>query len=310
MSRLVREQVAHVACRIGIDENGLGPQLGPMVVTGVVASVSDGASAKIDAELLDDSKKLVAHGDIELAEAWARTLLPSATDPRSLIESISLDDRETLEAPCPDKLSTQCWGLDRMSFHASKEVLKRVQKRVDQLRAKGFAITGVKSVLVCPSRLHDQIVGTRSIYHADLFAMERLLSSFRAERDEEIDAICGKVGGLGKYLPHLRLLTAPATIEQEERRCATYRIAGLGRVSFVQDADASEPLVAIASLVGKYVREITMGTITSFYRQRDPSLADVSGYHDPVTRKFVLATAPIRENEKIPNRCFLRPRKA
>jgi ribonuclease HII len=299
-----------VSFYIGVDENGLGPQLGPMVVTAVMASVREGATAQIDPTLLDDSKKLVAHGDIALAEAWARALIPSASSPRELVEAISLDDKSTLEAPCPSGLATQCWGLDRLSFHASDAQLARVRDRVETLRTAGFSLTSIRSVLVCPSRLLDQIVGTRSIYHADLLAMERLLEAMRERAGEEVEAVCGKVGGLGKYLPHLRRLTAPATIEHEVRARATYRIAGFGRVSFVMDADATEPLVAIASLVGKYVREITMGTITGYYRSKDPSLDDVSGYHDPVTRKFVLATAKIREDEQVPDRCFLRPRKA
>src|SRR5262245_1713942 len=67
--------------RIGADENGLGPRLGPMVVTAVLARVTDDgwrvAGRKPRgglAERLGDSKQLVSHGDVALGEAWARVL--------------------------------------------------------------------------------------------------------------------------------------------------------------------------------------------------------------------------------------------
>ena len=39
---------------------------------------------------------------------------------------------------------------------------------------------------------------------------------------------------------------------------SSYHFPGLGRVCFVRDADAHDPLVMLASLVGKYVRELLM----------------------------------------------------
>ena len=64
---------------LGIDENGLGPRLGPLVVTAVVAVTTGEGTARAQARprgamraRLDDSKKLVAYGDSALGEAWAR----------------------------------------------------------------------------------------------------------------------------------------------------------------------------------------------------------------------------------------------
>jgi hypothetical protein len=75
----------------------------------------------------------------------------------------------------------------------------------------------------------------------------------------------------------------------------------------VRDADASDPLVMLASLVGKWVRELFMSRIARHY----PSKADdprPSGYHDPVTDRFVRATALLRKKREIPARCFERDR--
>src|SRR5262249_26383823 len=64
---------------VGIDENGLGPRLGPLVVTAASAFVPDPEGAKRTLgkprgklkERLGDSKELVAFGDSKLGEAWA-----------------------------------------------------------------------------------------------------------------------------------------------------------------------------------------------------------------------------------------------
>src|SRR4051812_4264388 len=66
---------------VGIDENGMGPRLGPLIVTSILAEV-DEAGAKIVAsrprgaiaKRIGDSKKLVAFEDSALGEAWARAI--------------------------------------------------------------------------------------------------------------------------------------------------------------------------------------------------------------------------------------------
>jgi len=67
--------------RLGVDENGLGPRLGPLVVTAVVARVTEEghviASRRPKGSLakrLGDSKAMIAHGDVALGEAWARAV--------------------------------------------------------------------------------------------------------------------------------------------------------------------------------------------------------------------------------------------
>src|SRR5690349_6065198 len=67
--------------RIGVDENGLGARLGPLVVTAVLARVTERGARVISRRPpkrlsadLGDSKQLVSHKDIALGEAWARAL--------------------------------------------------------------------------------------------------------------------------------------------------------------------------------------------------------------------------------------------
>jgi ribonuclease HII len=298
---------------VGVDENGLGPRLGPLLVTAVLARASEqgarwlrseGAGAM---EQLDDSKKLASFHHPEVAEAWARALFPQATSPDALLDHLSLLPRSELRAFCPAHVEPQCWA-PASPFLPLAQVHDRVQKDLDSLRQRGVEILAVRSMILCSERLHRERDAGRSLLTADLHAMERLLLALRDEAGGEIDAVCGKVGALDRYLPRLGPLAGvPAAVEVEGKAMSRYRFAGLGTVAFVRDADGSDLLVALASLVGKYLRELLMGKIAAHYLQADPTLPRPSGYRDPVTDRFVEGTAERRRLEQVPPRCFERP---
>src|SRR5690606_14916960 len=89
-ARLRRVSVS-VVYRVGADENGLGGQLGPLVVTAVLAVVTEAGARLLARRLpkklaadLNDSKALMSSSDTTLGEAWSRVLLercPSRTEP-------------------------------------------------------------------------------------------------------------------------------------------------------------------------------------------------------------------------------------
>src|SRR5687767_10843037 len=107
--------------RVGIDENGLGPKLGPLVVTAVLAKTEGDGEKRAEsrprgklAERLGDSKKLVSFGDTALGEAWARALADRmglhAETPDALVHALALDPSAELRRLCPDGHVEQCWS--------------------------------------------------------------------------------------------------------------------------------------------------------------------------------------------------------
>ncbi len=294
--------------RAGVDENGLGPQLGPLVVTGVLARATGARPARLGGlERLGDSKRLMAHNDIALGEAWARLLLPAAASPAAVVAALSLDGAEALRAPCPPGVEAQCWP-EAGPFGASDAIVAEVRRDLDRLAKRGLELVEARSVVVCPKALHAERARGRSLMQVDLHAMERLALALRERAGAEVDVVCGKVGGIHAYGARFGPLAGRRVEAEEEGRArSAYRVEGLGRVAFVRDADDADPLVALASMVGKYVREVLMGTIVQFYRRLDPSLPDASGYRDPVTGRFVLATLALRRQAGVADECFLRP---
>src|SRR5690606_26388950 len=138
--------------RIGVDENGLGARLGPLLVTAVGAEVQPrglrwmrrGLPA-IVAKDLDDSKQLLAFGKHGLGEAWARALHPDATSPAELFERLSAETLASLQSPCPKSAHAQCWSLPDDGFSAKPDVVDRLRRHLARFERRGVAIRSVRS---------------------------------------------------------------------------------------------------------------------------------------------------------------------
>jgi ribonuclease HII len=317
--RYLRALSSDPAIRIGIDENGLGPRLGPLVVTCVAARTSAGGHARAErkprgalAARLGDSKKLIGHGDISLGEAWARGIarrmrLADPDGPDSLVRALSLDTAETLRAPCPESHGAQCWGVDGEAFEADPTLVGTVERDLTRLQEQGVDVLYAACVVTCTRRLNDGVARGLTRFHLDLHAMERLALDARERAGRDIVATCGKVGGFDRYPDAFGPMNGRLhAVAVEGRARSEYTVPGLGRIAFVRDADDKHALVCMASLVGKWVRDILMARIVRHHRAFDPELPDASGYHDPVTTRFIEATSLARKTRALPDECFTR----
>jgi ribonuclease HII len=305
------------SCRVGVDENGLGARLGPLVVTAVLADVTPAGQrwagrrprGKLSLDL-GDSKRLVSHSNFTLGEAWARVLTGDRwSHPQALFEHLSQEGPSSLRRDCPRHIESQCWGIDGEAFHADDELLARVTRHLTTLRERGVEVRRVQVASLCTQRLNQARRQGKNRFVSDLHAMEGLLLGLREQSPGELLATCGKVGGMTEYDRFFGPLSGRLhALLQVSRQRSAYYFPGLGEVHFLQDADASDVLVMLASLVGKYVRELLMGRITRFYAGAVPEAASASGYHDERTDGWVLATARRRRALRIVDDCFERAR--
>jgi ribonuclease HII len=301
---------------VGIDENGLGPRLGPLVVTAVVArATGDKAKRVIEkgpkgalARHIGDSKKLVSFGDSVLGEAWARSFSTGGpASPDALVDSLSIDPRATLTRPCPEAHQGQCWDVGGEAFAADEGLVRALGKDRAGLAKRGVEILGVHTAIVCTERLNDALARGLSRFQVDLHAMERLILHARERYGAELDVTCGKVGGYNSYPAAFGPLSGWLVSTLTEGRARSeYRVLQVGKIAFVRDADASHLLVALASLVGKWVRDLMTRRVTRYHRAHDPTLPEASGYHDPVTARFVDASSLARRQREVPDICFER----
>ncbi len=305
------------SCRVGVDENGLGARLGPLIVTAVLAEVTADGGRLLERRLrgkinrdLGDSKRLVSHANVALGEAWARVLTGDCwDDPQALFEHLSLESRESLRKECAPQVQSQCWGVSGEAFESSAELRARISGHVKKLRERGVVVTKVQVASVCTLRLNQARRTGLNRFVSDLHAMEALLLSLRQHAGRDIVAVCGKVGGMSDYERFFgplsgRLRSAVVV----SRKQSSYYFPGIGEINFVMDADARDSLVMLASLVGKYVRELMMARISRFHGSADPDAREVSGYHDPRTSDWVTEIRARRPSLRVLDDCFERAR--
>lgn len=308
---------AEACYRVGVDENGLGARIGPLIVTAVLAHVSPEGQRWVArrprghlSKDLDDSKRLVSHADFTLGEAWARVLTGDRwQSPQALFEHLSLEATGSLRRGCPRHIERQCWGVERETFSASSEQLSRLSGHLTKLRLRGIDVRRVLVTSICTSRLNQARLQGKNRFVSDLHAMEGLLLELREQSGGDLHATCGKVGGMTDYDRFFGQLAGRLhTTLEVSRQHSAYYFPGLGHLHFVQDADARDVLVMLASLVGKYVRELLMARIASFYDEEETDALGVSGYHDERTDEWVQTIAPRRRQLRIIDDCFERAR--
>jgi ribonuclease HII len=288
---------------VGIDENGLGARLGPLVVTAVAARVTSAGLRAIESwhkrapePLLDDSKRLVAHGEVRLAEAWARVLAGEQhSKPAELIDAVTAIPTKELK------------HLNRERFKAGDYLITDVKRVLHKLEKLGIAPLRVWSRLVCTAELNSRGGLGENRFLVDLHCMEELVVRIAESLQAPLHVVCGKVGGMNGYTQHFAQLNAmQPQVVSESAACSAYRLASIGEVRFVRDADAAHPLVMLASLVGKYLREIFVDRIGRHFAADIVDLRKPSGYHDRITAQFADATAAERAKTEFPQACFER----
>ncbi len=300
---------------VGVDENGLGPRLGPLVATACALDTTrrDGSAARFGEQLgITDSKVSSGFGSMAHAEGLALAIAEQASGRPArtadeVLDALSLDGTLALRAPCPSASHPQCWSEHAVpafggELTAGREILAALGGKRGRVQ-----VVRVRSAILCARTYNDAVERRGSKLDVDLELFERLLLDVSDATGRQLRAVCGMVGGIRRYPERFAFLDRARTRTLEESRTrASYAIDGLGEIRFEVDADASSLPVALASMIGKYVRELAMARQNAFYRGHDPELPEVSGYHDKVTARLVDATRLLRGRLGIDDRCFER----
>jgi ribonuclease HII len=286
----------------GVDEAGLGPTLGPLVIgaclfrgeppaledlfhalEGVVARKPTSRHARLP---IDDSKKLFA-GRRTLAplELTALTALRHAgrlgTCLEELVDPCDLGGREIVALP---------WYRRRED---ERELPGDVE--ADAVAAWGsrwpgeLAARGLEHVaaFVRPV-LEDELNGCfeRGMNKADavltrLAPILRRLAELAAGDDLAITV--DRLGGRRYYSDflHLAFPFRPLRPLQEEERRSSYLVRDGDRtitITFEVEGDGRHLPVALASVMAKYLRELFVRRLNAFFLARKPGLRPTAGY--------------------------------
>ncbi len=259
---------------VGIDEVGYGPKLGPLVVAAAAARRPLGADVRIA-----DSKKVFSQArGMGTLEPAVLGFLPA----KSFEELLAKLSATMPEAP---------WYREALPLPAVP--------RAGKLEA---AVARV----VEPAEF-NRATGSRPKSELLFEVVASLVNRLRADLPSPIRFLVGKQGGRRFYLRGLQQQVSPTVMVREETRGrSAYEIPG-ATIEFLKDAEDRHELVALASMIGKYVRECAMKLFNDYWARERVGLRRTAGYGTDAGR-FFRQIEPALARLRIPRSSVLRLR--
>jgi len=286
---------------IGMDEAGYGPNLGPLVITATVwdlpqkpddidlwaafADVVDQASPTAEKIHVADSKQVYSpsKGLAQLERSVHCLLALNGESPRRYTDlcrrllggEIAVNDCGPWLKGCDLDLPQKVDG------DAISEISARWRSCC---HSHSIGLRTVVSDIVTPRRFNRLLAeyGTKGVLLSKL-SMQLLSRVINFDNPEPTLVIADKHGGRNRYDELLEDIAGERFIvrEAEGRAASSYRI-GTARIRFQTRAEEHLP-VAAASLVCKYVRELSMELFNIYWQKQMPGLKPTKGY--PVDAK-------------------------
>lgn len=305
---------------VGIDENGLGPRLGPLVVTGSIFEIEGTyhpakfwEETSVPGLIINDSKKVFsqrnkARGERSVLIYYHYLFKQPPGKANDFLSQILLSNFTELRRGCGENSEIMCWepGINLPFWYQENDLTKFTEK----INQRMIKLREVKTILCCPynfnSWLSTERVGDNK-NRLDFSLFEDLIKYYYHKYGEEILYLCGKIGGTINYRGYFSFLNNfSGRQEIGQRDLSSYRFDPLGTVQFIKDGDERHFPIALSSMFGKYIREIFIERLNRFFCSQIPGLRPVSGYNDMLTREFIRKTSQKRKELGIPDDCFLR----
>ncbi len=289
---------------VGIDEAGYGPNLGPLVMTLVVAEGPDDSPPRV----WDDLASTVSRADDPSRRLWVddSKRVFRARKGRDRLDSATLALIDATARPAPRTLG----GLFELLGAGSLEAVELApwldpghDPRYPSITSRSLCdaavarrpfegapwrIVDVRSVVVGPKRFNDGLLAsptnTKATVHFAAFVELLRHLQQTTPPDQAVAARGDKHGGRHFYAEPLRAAFPEAEViaGAEGPDLSAYQLISPGRsplsVELVPRADGDDGLVALASIVSKTAREHWMDAFNAHWLAQIPGLKPTAGY--------------------------------
>lgn len=301
---------------VGIDEAGYGPNLGPLVMSAVVAQGGEHApdlwrdlpgtfragTGRHAGLCIDDSKVVMARRDgLEQLERAYRSIATTALDgyPKPYAREC------LLEVLGPDVYG----GEELVRWMDDLPISPLVDLETgDQLTlaTEDWRILAANIQVIGPEKFNKllETCGNKAQLHSGRFVeLVRWVQTLAAP-GETVRVVSDKHGGRNFYMPLLSEAFPEIWIQnvQERTSLSHYKLTYNGvhyNFQFKPRADSENGLVALASMVSKLMRERWMERFNAWFGRRKSGLRPTAGY--PVdARRFARDVSEICAHQNLP----------
>jgi hypothetical protein len=321
-----KRQVTRVSpiVRVGFDEAGLGPTLGPLCVAGLATRVDGdpgtdwGARADLHRLLVSvvgppgsrdgrlevgDSKQI--HTGARKLERIERTALATigwvyGRVPANVAELLTLVTVDAFEQQ--EDRRAPWWAMldESLPISSSRDAIElEAAKLAAAAKRAGVTPLWYAADLVDAARVNRELAlestregGSKNTWatHAVLRLARLAVDRLHASEAPALAIWCDKAGGRQAYRdPLLRAFVELGEFEQllEQRDCSHYRMRLDGRrveLGFVMGGDSVDPRISWGSILAKYLRELVLRAFNRYFAERIPELRSTAGYPEDAAR--------------------------
>jgi ribonuclease HII len=293
-----------LAILAGIDEAGLGPILGPLVMCASVFEVPEEladqplwdtlapavartAGRKSSALAIGDSKKLFKRKQPKALQHLERSVLSTLAacgqHPTNLAELLAIITTDV-----------HSHAMEYPWYRPQEVALPRVVSATDvalsgnslavAMRKAGVQMHGIRSECVFVGEFNNIIRATRNKSTAALGITFRLIHYLWGRLNDGCMHInVDRQGGRMRYLPALERAFEGCSFKilREEPECSEYEMSDsrrTARITFSVGGESAHMAIALASMAAKYLRELFMDLFNEFWAGHVEQLKPTAGY--------------------------------
>ncbi|MBI5852839.1 MAG: hypothetical protein HZB39_17650 [Planctomycetes bacterium] len=315
-----------IRCLAGVDEAGLGPILGPLVVAGAALEGRAGVDPWLALEpfvtrkgprdrqiQVADSKKVNQgpHGLRRLERTalcawtvfWGR--LPATAG--EFLDQLGADVGRIRRCPWYSSLDLPLpLANDAGDVELAAHLLGRT------MREASIAILHLCALPIEVEEFNATIAATDNKGATHLHHYVRVLADVLRRVSPGSTVLADRCGGRAHYRSALQKAFPDASVTRlrEDAEISSYDVVrrdGPVRVTFATAGEERAFPTALASCLAKYVREVMVRVLNDWFAERIPGLARTAGYWVDGHR-FLGDVAPLLEREALPRELLIRSR--